>query len=123
MLQYTFCFTLIDSPNLFNISINIVFGNLVFNLSFIENNLKILEDIDNSSIPPEKVFENAITLNNYFNKSSNENILYVNIRSLQANLNMFTVFLDILNTKPIIIICPESWQLKFPNLIKIKGYI
>ena len=71
----------------------------------------ILEAIQKDSVPPEKVFKNLNSLNKFLERNIKENILHVNIRSLQANYNKLIVFLESLKVKPTIIICSETWVL------------
>ena len=47
---------------------------------------EILDDIINSSVPTELVFEKILSLNKYLEKNDEENILYVNIRSFICKL-------------------------------------
>ena len=71
----------------------------------------ILEAIQKDSVPPEKVFKNLNSLNKFLERNIKENILHVNISSLQANYNKLIVFLESLKVKPTIIICSETWVL------------
>ena len=84
--------------------------------------IEILDDIISSSVPTELVFKKILSLNKYLEKNDKENILYVNIRSLNANFNKLAIFIKQLIKKPSVIICSETWQLKFPKLYKLEGY-
>ena len=81
--------------------------------------LELIQDI---SVPKEKIFHNTALLNKQFKNSVTDNILYINIRSLNANFEKLLVFLKSLEIKPNIIVCSESWELKLPKMYQIKGY-
>lgn len=55
-------------------------------------------------------------------KANKENILFINIRSLDANFNKLQIFIERLEIKPCIIICVESWNLDYSNYFVLQGY-
>lgn len=54
-------------------------------------------------------------------KNSNY-ILYVNVRSLNANFDKLQVFLQRLVHKPCVIVCSETWRLQYCPYFNIHGY-
>ena len=85
-------------------------------------NFEILDDIQKSSVPTELTFKNIVSLNKFLDKSQRENILHVNIRSLNANFNKLSILIKQLTCKPTVIVCSETWNLKFPKMYKLEGY-
>ena len=79
-------------------------------------NFEILDDIQKSSVPTELTFKNIVSLNKFLDKSQRENILHVNIRSLNANFNKLSIFIKQLTCKPTVIVCFETWNLKFSKM-------
>ena len=67
-----------------------------------EQNIQFVESIQNEIIKQEKIFYNINALNNFI-KINKENILLVNIRSLNANLSNSQVFIKGLEVKPCIV--------------------
>lgn len=65
---------------------------------------------------------NSITKLNKHLKISNEIILCVNIRSLNANFHKLLVFINSLKVKPCIIVCTETWKLEHYTFFKIDDY-
>ena len=83
------------------------------------NSFDFLDQINNFKI--EKICSTIESLNNNFNKND-EIILYVNIRSLNANSNELEILIESLSIKPFYIICTETWQIKNSNFFEIQGY-
>ena len=72
-----------------------------------EQNFQLIESIQNELIRKEKIFHNLNAVNNFI-KINKENILLVNIRSLNKNLSNLQVFIKGLEVKPCIIVCTET---------------
>lgn len=49
-------------------------------------------------------------------------ILYVNIRSLNANFNKLEVLIEAMINKPYVIICAETWNLEHHQFYQLEGY-
>lgn len=84
------------------------------------NNLDFIESLQEELIN-EKIFYGLNSLNNYI-EFNDENILLVNIRSLNANFCNLNVFIERLEVKPCIIVCTETRVLAHYNEFSIKGY-
>lgn len=85
------------------------------------NNFDFLDNLQNSLFQKEINFPNFESLNRFAVKHK-ENILCLNIRSLNANFTNLEVFIERLDFKPVIIICTETWELTHPNLYSLKNY-
>lgn len=65
---------------------------------------------------------NSLTSLNCEIKNFNTVILYVNIRSLNANIATLESYINSLIVKPLVIVCSETWTVTNPNLYKIDDY-
>ena len=61
------------------------------------------------------------SLNAYLRRH-NGFILYVNIRSLNNNLDKLELLLNRLKRKPTVIVCTETWMLQHIGLHNLPGY-
>ena len=59
---------------------------------------------------------------NVYLKKHNCFILYVNIRSLNNNLDKLELLLNRLRRKPTVIVCTETWMLQHIGLYNLPGY-
>lgn len=87
-----------------------------------EQNFEILETLQDQLIQREEVYDNVNKLNVYLHKSNREYILYVNIRSINANHTKLQVFIEGLKIKPSIIICSETWNIEHLNFFNLPEY-
>lgn len=85
-----------------------------------EHNLEFIESIQEEIIS-EKIFHNLNNLNKYI-KIYDENILLVNIRSINANFCKLNVFIENLEVKPCIIVCTETRILEHYTAFSLDGY-
>lgn len=72
-----------------------------------KNNINLLLNVQNDLSKREIICKNINILNGHLNKNNRNNAnyaLYVNIRSLNANLNELLILLESLVVKPIIIV-------------------
>lgn len=66
--------------------------------------------------------------NNIFNELSNllltvsNLLLYVNIRSMDANFVKLELFIESLTKKPMVIVCVEIWNLECRQYYQLHGY-
>lgn len=72
-------------------------------------------------IEEECVIEQISDLEKYKYVSSNV-VLYLNIRSLNANFDSLEILIEQMKNKPIAIICCETWNLECYNYFKIEKY-
>lgn len=88
-----------------------------------EQNIDFIENIQNEMVKNEKIF-NCLTALNKFIKMKNEFILYVNIRSLNANHTKLQIFVESLEVKPSIVVCSETrvGLLEYYKFFSLPGY-
>lgn len=86
-----------------------------------DSNFDFIESIQEDFIENEKTFHKLGALNEYI-KINTENILLVNIRSIDANFNKLQVFLESLETKPNVIVCTETRVLENYLIYGLDGY-
>ena len=86
-----------------------------------ESNIEIVNEIQNEFVRKEYIFNNVNAINRYF-KNNLENIMYINIRSLNANFNRLQILIDSLDIKPFIIVCTETRILDCYKYFSIPGY-
>ena len=84
-------------------------------------NIEIIEKLQSENVKREKIFCNLNTLNNYM-RVNKDCILYVNIRSLNANFKKFQIFIEGIKVKPLMIICAETWNLEYYKYLSLIGY-
>lgn len=79
-------------------------------------------DIDFTDIiQKENMYYDLQTLNNNI-EDTEQIILYVNIRSLNANFHNLEIFIESLINKPFVIICAETWNLEYYKFYQLPGY-
>lgn len=54
--------------------------------------------------------------------SKDLNILYINVRGLKTNFKNLEVFIEMLTSRPDIIVCSESWCLEFFEYYNLSNY-
>lgn len=86
-----------------------------------ELNIDFIACIQEDLIKHEKIFNKFSSLNEYI-KLNKENILLVNIRSLNANFVKLQVFIESLEIKPFIIVCTETRVLDYYKNFGLEGY-
>lgn len=78
-------------------------------------------EIRDHLIQEERVYNNLETFNKEINHNNNL-ILYLNIRSLNANFEKLLILIESLKIKPYIIVCTEVWNLSHYEYFSIKEY-
>ena len=84
-------------------------------------NFDLIDNFEEKIITKEKICQNVREFNNY-EKSSENFVLYVNIRSMNKNFVQLEVLLKSLEIKPFAIVCVETWQVKNEQLYNLPGY-
>ena len=75
-----------------------------------DQHVDFVEELQKEVIYEEISYVNLKTLNANLNKNDSL-ILHVNVRSLNANYDKLEIFIKSLKTKPNIIVCTETWNL------------
>lgn len=86
-----------------------------------EAQINLIDEIQNNIQNQERVYRDIET----FNKERGNNnslILYLNIRSLNANFEKLQLFIKGLKIKPDVIVCTEVWKLIHYQYYKMKDY-
>lgn len=81
----------------------------------------ILDDIQNEVQKQQISYEDLKSLNRD-GKSTDNLILYLNIRSLNANLEKLQILIKRLKIKPYVIVCAETWNLEHYKYHNLNGY-
>lgn len=55
-------------------------------------------------------------------KNEDNVVLYVNVRSLNANYEKLEIMINCLTTKPLVIVCTETWNLEFADYYHLDNY-
>lgn len=84
-------------------------------------NFELLDFIENQIISTERWVYNIDSMNDSFG-SNNNAIMYLNIRSLNANFPEIELLIDNLKFKPFLIICTETWQITHEKFYALTGY-
>ena len=87
------------------------------NKSIINNNIISIDEIINT----EEEFKDTTELNNKLGNKSFV-ILHVNVRSMSENINKLEVFINLLNNKPAVIVCSETWTIHHIEFFHLSGY-
>ena len=80
-----------------------------------------INNYDQNYLQQEIAYDDLNSLNKKITRKNNL-ILYLNIRSLNANFERLQIFIKRLNVKPYVIICAESWKLDHYLYYKLNGY-
>lgn len=86
-----------------------------------EQNVQFIEGVHKEFFKQEKLFDDLKALNGYINNKK-DFILYVNIRSLNANFTKLQVFVESLMIKPSVIVCTETRVLEHYQYFSLDGY-
>lgn len=84
-------------------------------------NYDILDSVQKQVFGFEKICNDIGSLNENFD-NNDELILYLNIRSLNANFLNLEVFIESLVSKPFYIVCAETWQMEHSKFFCLQGY-
>lgn len=84
-------------------------------------NFEIFDEIQRDTIVSEEVCMDIRALNKNFNEND-DLILYLNIRSINANFASLEIFVESLISKPFYICCSEAWVIDNPNFFQLNGY-
>ena len=76
----------------------------------------------NLDIIKEEISINNISDLNKIIDVSNNTIIHVNIRSLNANFDRLEILVERLKIKPLVIVCNESWNLEYYKYYQLEGY-
>lgn len=83
--------------------------------------LNFLDIVEKEIVVKEKLFNNLNELELKLNNDDNC-ILYINIRSINANFAQLEILINNLPFKPFIVICVETWHVKHENFFSLSGY-
>lgn len=85
--------------------------------------LELIDEEQNQLIRQEVSYDRLKTPNKNCYKNDST-ILYLNIRSLNANFNRLEILIESLKVKPYIIVCAESWIIDNNTISQynLKGY-
>lgn len=90
-------------------------------LNNIDQSIDFIDCLQNEFIKKEKTCHNLKALNRQINNNQ-DLIMYVNIRSLNANFAKLQIFIESLEVKPSIIVCTETRRLEHYEFFNISGY-
>ena len=86
-----------------------------------KNQTHLIEEIEYNLYQQERIYDDFEAFNKH--RNNNENlILYLNIRSLNANFDKLEILIKNLKIKPYVIVCTEVWQLAHFHYYKINDY-
>lgn len=80
------------------------------------------DELSNINSQKQEVIVNDFKELNSNTNKLNDLILYVNIRSLNANINYLEIMIESMKTKPLIIVCTETYNLHYYEYYKLKDY-
>lgn len=86
-----------------------------------DQNIDIIENLQNDYIKQEKIVHNMNSLNKFI-QLNKEIIMYVNIRSINANYEKLQVLIESLDVKPFVIVCTETRILEYSGYFCLRGY-
>jgi hypothetical protein len=86
-----------------------------------DHHCNYLEEIQESFQHQERVYNDLETFNKERNTNNNL-ILYLNIRSMNANFAKLQILVESLKIKPYVIVCTEVWKISHYQYYKIKDY-
>ena len=87
-----------------------------------DDNLNLLEEFQNQLVQREVIFHSLTALNRRHKVSNPEYIIYINIRSLNANHIKLQAYIENFECQPNVIICAKTWVMDSLELYNIPGY-
>lgn len=86
-----------------------------------ESELELVDQISKQLVNKEKIINDISVLNNELT-DQDDLIVYLNIRSISANFAKLQIFIETLKTKPLCIVCVETWNIEHENFFVLPGY-
>ena len=84
-------------------------------------NLDFLDEIESDITIKEKICHKVEDINRSITTSENA-VMYLNIRSIKSNFNLLQILISRLNFKPFIVVCVETWHVELENFFQLPGY-